>query len=744
MSRHRNVRGYNYDEDFEDDDVYGQSVEDDYCISPSTAAQFIYSRRDKPATFAEPLEEEYGYESTDDTADCFTSNHQLTEVDRARLNSCLDQMREVLAESVPEQTMVQAVLDSKFDVQKALDLVLSQGSKQNVKTKNEDAVIVGKTTKGDLLCCPEMCIDTDSFSCAVENVADNTSKPQFGNLTAKSGSACYSLITNDKMLLNAEKSRKTRDSQSARMESEIVPKVTKMTVSGKKQSMGFEVPCVIAEENGHANTPQKGPLTEDASVASGVLEAVSKSTLSSQVAQVSEEQNMVPTPVKKSSKAKPQIDVKAELEKRQGGKQLLNLVVIGHVDAGKSTLMGHLLYLLGNVNKRTMHKYEQESKKAGKASFAYAWVLDETGEERERGVTMDVGMTKFETKTKVITLMDAPGHKDFIPNMITGAAQADVAILVVDASRGEFEAGFETGGQTREHGLLVRSLGVTQLAVAVNKMDQVNWQQERFQEITSKLGQFLKQAGFKESDVAYIPTSGLGGENLVTRGQSSDLTQWYKGKCLLEQIDSFKPPQRSVDKPFRLCVADVFKDQGSGFCVTGKIEAGYIQVGDRLLAMPPNETCTAKGITLHDEPVDWAAAGDHVSLTLTGMDIIKINVGCVFCDPKEPIKVCTRFRARVLIFNIEVPITKGFPVLLHYQTVSEPATIRRLLSVLHKSTGEVTKKKPKFLTKGQNALIELQTQRPVALELYKDFKELGRFMLRYSGSTIAAGVVTEV
>ncbi|XP_010572965.1 PREDICTED: HBS1-like protein isoform X6 [Haliaeetus leucocephalus] len=608
MSRHRNVRGYNYDEDFEDDDVYGQSVEDDYCISPSTAAQFIYSRRDKPATFAEPLEEEYGYEGADDTADYFASNHQLTEVDRARLNSCLDQMREVLAESVPEQTMVQAVLDSKFDVQKALDLVLSQGSKKNVKTKNENAVIVGNTTK---------------------------------------------------------------------------------------------------------------------------------------VGQVSEEQNMVPTPVKKSSKTKPQIDVKAELEKRQGGKQLLNLVVIGHVDAGKSTLMGHLLYLLGNVNKRTMHKYEQESKKAGKASFAYAWVLDETGEERERGVTMDVGMTKFETKTKIITLMDAPGHKDFIPNMITGAAQADVAILVVDASRGEFEAGFETGGQTREHGLLVRSLGVTQLAVAVNKMDQVDWQQERFQEITNKLSQFLKQAGFKESDVAYIPTSGLGGENLVTRGQSSDLTQWYKGNCLLEQIDSFKPPQRSVDKPFRLCVADVFKDQGSGFCVTGKIEAGYIQVGERLLAMPPNETCTAKGITLHDEPVDWAAAGDHVSLTLTGMDIIKINVGSVFCDPKEPIKVCTRFRARVLIFNTEVPITKGFPVLLHYQTVSEPATIRRLLSVLHKNTGEVTKKKPKFLTKGQNAEIELQTQRPVALELYKDFKELGRFMLRYSGSTIAAGVVTE-
>lgn len=282
-------------------------------------------------------------------------------------------------------------------------------------------------------------------------------------------------------------------------------------------------------------------------------------------------------------------------ETRSNAKETINLVVVGHVDAGKSTLMGHLLYKMGYVSSKKMHSYEFNSKKMGKSSFMYAWVLDQTEEERNRGVTIDVAQANFETETKNVTLLDAPGHKDFIPNMITGAAQADAAILVVDATNKEFESGFNQGGQTKEHTMLIKSLGISQLAVAVNKLDNVNWSEERFKEIEMQLKPFLKQVGFKISAVPFVPCSGLTGENLTERSQLKELTSWFVGPCLLDVIDQFKTSERSLDKHLRFYVNNVYKNTGqSGIFVSGKVESGAIRTNQKLTIRPNNETCVAK------------------------------------------------------------------------------------------------------------------------------------------------------
>ncbi|ORX92697.1 hypothetical protein K493DRAFT_285504 [Basidiobolus meristosporus CBS 931.73] len=442
------------------------------------------------------------------------------------------------------------------------------------------------------------------------------------------------------------------------------------------------------------------------------------------------------------------INVEEEFRKREADKVGLNLVVIGHVDAGKSTLMGHLLYLLGEVNDRTMKKFERESQKIGKSSFAYAWVLDATDEERSRGVTMDVAITKFESANRKFTLLDAPGHRDFVPNMISGAAQADVAILVVDASPGEFESGFIADGQTKEHALLVRSLGVQQLAIAVNKLDNVDWSQARFEEIKEQLLVFLTQAGFRKQNISFIPVSGLTGENMIKVSEdNSKLRSWYSGPTLLEKIDSFEPPARPLDKPFRLPVADFFKGgvgSTSGVTVSGRIEGGTIQIGEQVGIAPIGEYAIVKAIESNEESVKWAAAGDTAMLTLTNIDILQLSIGSVLCSPTNMISVASKFKAQIVVFDIAIPITIGYPIILHHQSLNEPAVITNLLEVLDKSTGEVVKKKPRCLTKATTATIEIKTQRPLCLETYKEFKDLGRVMLRKGGDTIAAGIITEI
>ncbi|XP_067142523.1 HBS1-like protein isoform X2 [Centruroides vittatus] len=685
MSRHRSVRTMNYDDEYEGYyEEYGHSVEEEFCISPSTAAQFMYDRNSKshsmsaflnPEDVKELQEEET--EKISRTDSFSTPNSKISQSDQVKLNACVEAMQNVVGETIPESTLRTAAVNYNYNSELAIQAVL---------------------------------------------FPNEPPKPQ--RIPRQRNRDRRSNKDEEKKLLEADNQVITK-----------IEETPKKEVSN--QFVQMNTPKDENEKNHVSTSIQTSKICEADSI---LLEKEKLDVITETSATTNEV-----IPVQKPKSKKNEKDILLEYQKERGGeKSLINMVVIGHVDAGKSTLMGHLLYRLNFVGKKTIHKYEQESKKLGKASFVYAWVLDETNEERTRGITMDVAQSRFETTHHVITLLDAPGHKDFIPNMITGASQADVAVLVVDATRGEFETGFDAGGQTREHTMLVRSLGVSQLAIAVNKLDNVDWSKDRYNEIVCKLGVFLKQAGFRENDVTFVPCSGLTGENLTESAQNSLLTSWYKGPCLVEVIDKFKTPERPVGKPFRLSVGDVYKGMGSGFSVSGRIEAGYVQTGDRVVIMPAGEAATVKGISIEENSVLQAFAGDHVGLSLLGADMNKITIGSIACDPNNPIQVTTRFQARIVVFGIEVPITKGFPVILHYQSMSEQAVVKKLISQLHKSTGQVVKKKPRCLTKNSSAIIELEVNRPVCLELYRDLRELGRFMLRCGGTTIAAGVVTDI
>jgi len=417
-------------------------------------------------------------------------------------------------------------------------------------------------------------------------------------------------------------------------------------------------------------------------------------------------------------------------------KEHLNLVVIGHVDAGKSTIMGHLLYINGVVSQKTMHKYEKEAKNIGKSSFSFAWVLDESEEERNRGVTMDVGITNFETENKRITLLDAPGHRDFVPNMISGASQADVGILVVDAAPDAFEKGFEADGQTKEHALLARSLGISQLAVVVNKLDMAEWSQSRYDDIVTKMSSFLRQSGFRDKSFSFLPLSGLSGENIRER-KSPVLNEWYNGMTLMERIDSFDSAVRDINKPFRLCISDLYKAQ-LGLTAAGRIEAGIVSRDDKLLISPLNEVCTVTRIRIHGELVEYATAGDYVDLTLSGVDAQLINSGNVLSDPEKPIRTSSKYRAQIITFIPARPILKGQSAEMHYSSLNEPVVITKLISILDKTNGSVTRKNPRVLGDHCTAVVEIElnksVQKKICIELYSDCKQLGRFTLRDAGN----------
>eukprot|EP00249_Psilotum_nudum_P014863 c25037_g1_i2 orf=1240-2895(+) len=429
--------------------------------------------------------------------------------------------------------------------------------------------------------------------------------------------------------------------------------------------------------------------------------------------------------------------------------QVLHLAIVGHVDAGKSTLMGRLLYLLGRVSQKEMHKYEREAKEKGKGSFAYAWVLDESSEERARGVTMTVAVAHFETPKFQVVLLDSPGHKDFVPNMISGASQADAAVLVVDASIGAFEAGLEgegkAGGQTKEHTQLVRSFGVDQLVVAVNKMDAVNYSKGRFNEVKNTLRPFLRHCGFKDSAITWVPVSATENQNLIMSPSEDRFKLWYLGPSLLEGINKFILPSREISKPLRVPIAEVRRTLTLGQAtVNGKLEGGALKVGTKVMVMPTGDIATVKGIEQDDQSVASARAGESVDIGLQGVEQSILAPGGVLCHPDYPVPVAHRLEVKVLILEAPAPILRGSQVVFHCHHAKEPAKITELIAILDQKTGAISRRNPRCLLAHQSAILEVVPERAVCVEEYSNYRALGRISLRDAGKTLAVGIVFRI
>jgi len=421
------------------------------------------------------------------------------------------------------------------------------------------------------------------------------------------------------------------------------------------------------------------------------------------------------------------LDVLSEFHK-SNSKKTASFVVVGHVDAGKSTMMGRLLLDLKVVDQRTVDKLRQEADKIGKTSFALAWVLDQRLEERNRGVTIDIATNRFETDTTAFTILDAPGHRDFIPNMIAGASQADFAILVVDASTGAFESGLK--GQTREHSLLIRSMGVSRIIVAINKLDTVGWSKERFDEIKNQVSGFLSATGFQAKNISFVPVSGLRGDNLVNRA-TGVAASWYTGPTLVEELENSEPNARALAKPLRMAISETFRTPQSPVSVSGRVDAGSLQMGDAILIQPSGEKAYVKSLQVDDAPADWAVAGQNAVLHLSNIDPIHIRVGDIICDPAKPIQCHDTFTMKALAFDFLMPML----VDVHRGRLHVPGRIEVLAAILDKVTGAVTKKKPKIVKPASVARVVIRLESKVPLEAGQ------RVVLRSGGTTIGAGLL---
>jgi len=422
----------------------------------------------------------------------------------------------------------------------------------------------------------------------------------------------------------------------------------------------------------------------------------------------------------------------------------ISLVVIGHVDAGKSTTTGHLIYKCGGIDKRTIEKYEKEAAELGKSSFKYAWVLDNLKAERERGITIDIALWKFQSPKYDFTVIDAPGHRDFIKNMITGTSQADVAVLVIDSSQGGFEAGISKDGQTREHALLAYTLGVKQMIVAMNKMDDktVQYAEARYKEIKAEVGSYLKKVGYKPMKIPFVPISGWVGDNMVEKSANMS---WYKGPYLLEALDSVNPPKRPTDKPLRLPLQDVYKIGGIGTVPVGRVETGIIKPGMIACFAPSGLNAEIKSVEMHHESLPQASPGDNVGFNVKNVAVKDLRRGFVASDSKSnPASAAATFTAQVIVMNHPGQISNGYSPVLDCHTAHVACRFKHIEEKMDRRSGKVLEANPKFVKMGDACIVVLEPTKPMCVESFTEFPPLGRFAVRDMRQTVAVGVIKSV
>jgi len=439
----------------------------------------------------------------------------------------------------------------------------------------------------------------------------------------------------------------------------------------------------------------------------------------------------------------------------------INIVVIGHVDSGKSTTTGHLIYKCGGIDQRTIAKFEKEAQEMGKGSFKYAWVLDKLKAERERGITIDIALWKFGTDKYDVTIIDAPGHRDFIKNMITGTSQADCAVLIVAAGTGEFEAGISKEGQTREHALLAYTLGVKQLIIAVNKMDSTTppYSEDRFKEIEKEVSTYIKKIGYNPKAVAFVPISGWNGDNMI---EPSDKMNWYKtwsierknekgametvsGKTLIQALDAVLPPSRPVNKPLRLPLQDVYKIGGIGTVPVGRVETGIIKPAMVVTFAPANISTEVKSVEMHHEALQEAIPGDNVGFNVKNISVKEIRRGMVAGDSKnDPPRSVKQFHAQVIILNHPGEIKNGYAPVLDCHTAHIACKFHEIKEKCDRRSGKKLEDNPKSVKSGDAAMVDLVPSKPMCVEAFVDYPPLGRFAVRDMKQTVAVGVIKSV